>query len=169
MTDNPFNDAQAWSSYLGEGDHIVTIESAEDASSQQGKPQIALVFANAQGSKQDWCNYSSDFLAKVVALFDAAGIPRPQDGEFDPNDNFRLTSACIQRLVGKRLGIVIRPEPDFNDATVMRDRVQNYIPANRIDGGPDDRGLPAVPRSPSSQPPGSNGAPSPAQQKTRPF
>lgn len=146
MSDNPFASAEAWETstgeYLGVGNHRVTIEEAEDASSAQGKPQIALLFRNSGGIKKDWCNYNSGFLARVVALFDAAGVERPQVGEFDPQDNCRLSEACRKRLVGKEVGIVVRLEEDYKDATKQVPRVKGYVPASKIDGSGDTRGLP---------------------------
>jgi hypothetical protein len=143
---NPFAGADAWETstgeYLGVGNHRVRIDQADDASSQQGKPQIALIFRNDEGMKSDWCNYSSEFLSKVVALFDAAGIERPQVGEFDPQDNCRLTEACRKRLLGREVGIVVRLEDDYKDPTKQVPRVAGYVPASRIDGGADTRGLP---------------------------
>src|SRR5215831_12370185 len=134
---NPFDDADPWTvstdNWLGVGNFIVKIVYAEDATAKtSGNPQIALKFENEQGAKLDWCAYSGDFLARVVSLFDAAEVQRPQPGEFDPNDNYRLTQACIDRLVGKTIGIVNREEPDYKDPTVMRVRVQGYTTASAI-------------------------------------
>lgn len=139
---NPFGDAEAWTTstdtYLSIGNHKVKIELAEDDSSKkdqagartsESKPQIKLQFGNSQGTKMDWCPYSEDFLDRVVALFDCAGIERPGDGEFDMGDHMRLTKACIDRLVGHEIGIVIR-EDEYQGKT--REKVKGYVKAEQI-------------------------------------
>jgi hypothetical protein len=136
---NPFESAEAFETYtdtyLGIGNHRVKIEVAEDASSKkEHKPQIALQFRNANGTKRDWCNYNEKFLGKVVALYDSAGVERPKEGEFDVGDHCRLSKACIERLVGREVGIVIRPEADQDG--VERERVKGYVKPDQVDDAP---------------------------------
>jgi hypothetical protein len=151
--DNPFASADAWtvSTSLPEGSHVVTIQSVMGSSSANGRPKLELTLINPQGSARDFIPYSGDFLRRIVAPFDAAGIARPQPGEFNPADNYRLSETCIARLVGQTVGIVIKPEADQDGK--MWNRVQGYLPASRIDGGADTRGLPAANGTPEQPPP----------------
>jgi hypothetical protein len=130
---NPFAAAEAWETstdtYLPAGNFKVKIELAEDESRKNGKPTIKLQFGNDQGTKGDFCPYDEGFLDRVAALFDCAGLERPKEGEFDPGDHCRLTKACIDRLIGAEIGIVIRPE-EYNGK--VNDRVKGYVKADQI-------------------------------------
>lgn len=137
--ENPFGSADAWEvstdSMLPVGNHVVRITEADDQTAKSsGNPQLHLKLENAGGSIQDWVPYSESFLGKVVSVFDACGIERPQDGEFDPNDHFRLTAKCIRRVLDKEVGIVVREEEDNREPGKMRRRVQGYVPTSRITG-----------------------------------
>ena len=85
-------------------------------------------------------------LGKVTSLFEAAGIPVPQPGEFDPADHCRLTSSCIARLVGRKVGAVVRNEDSYSEPGKQILRIQGYVqPARITDDAPiDTRGLPDV-------------------------
>lgn len=134
---NPFAEAEAWtvSTLLPVGNHVVEIREANDASTNGGDPQVHTRLVNADGDIQDWVYYRGDMLGKVVALFDAAGIPRPGPGEFDPNDKCRLTDACRNRLLGKRVGIVVREEDKYGGAPGEKvRRVQGYLKADGVAG-----------------------------------
>src|SRR5215831_15241911 len=120
--DNPFATADAWEvstqqewnpekPWLPIGNHVCTIvEANDDTAKSSGNPKLVLLMDNVQGKTIGYESYHSNFLGKIVALFDAAGIPRPQEGEFDPEDNCRLSPGCRARLVGKSVGVVIRNE-----------------------------------------------------------
>ena len=136
---NPFAQADAWDvstdTMLPVGNHVVTIIEADDQTAKSsGNPQLHLKMQNENGSIQDWVAYHGDFLGKIVSVFDAAGIERPGDGEFDPDDNYRLTASCIRRVRDKKVGIVIREEEDNREPGKMRKRVQGYVTPDKITG-----------------------------------
>jgi hypothetical protein len=53
----------------------------------------------------------------------------------------RLTQTCIDRLVGKTIGIVNREEPKYNEPQTMVVRVQGYVKASMV--GENDPDAPA--------------------------
>jgi hypothetical protein len=155
---NPFEEAEVWESslgqYLGEGNYVVKITETDEGTSQNMRPKLILRLEAVEGESQgrehtDYIPYHAGFLDKVVGPFHAADIPLPQEGEFDPADECRLTEGCRKRLVGKIVGVSIRNEPDQNDPNKQWPRVQSYVNANRVRGhrsetGTDSRGLPEV-------------------------
>jgi hypothetical protein len=150
-TSNPFESADRWEPFLDryireEGNYVFTIQEAEDASSQQGKPQIFLQLEASAGTIRDWVNYSAEHLGKVTSLYEAAGVRIPQPGEFDPGADCRLTSACIGRLVGRKVGGVVRLEDSFKDPSKQILRVKGYVQTARLtdDAPADTRGLPSA-------------------------
>jgi hypothetical protein len=159
---NPFASAETWDvsteRWLQEGNYVVRITNAQDETSQNGRPKLRLELEASEGVHTDHIPYHSEFLRRVVGPFRAAGIQDPQPGEFDPNDECRLTEACRRRLIGKTVGVVIRNEADQNDPQKMWPRVAGYVDKARItghqsDAGFDTRGLPDV----SSPPPAGDG------------
>lgn len=67
------NDAKT-SSFLGEGQHEVTITSAVDGQSKSGKDMITVEFTASNGkSCKDW--FVTEFTKKLYSLALAAGIP----------------------------------------------------------------------------------------------
>lgn len=139
-TENPFADVEAWDvtggggNYLPNGNHIVTIRIADDATARtSGNPQIYVEIEDDRGrEKKHWVNYHANFLSQVVAVFDAAGIDRPQDGEFDPENNFRLTEGCRKRLIGKKVGVVMRDgDPSQKDGKIYPE-VKGFTTVERL-------------------------------------
>jgi hypothetical protein len=133
---NPFEQSEGWEvslgQYLGVGNHLVTINAAADASAKSnGKPQLHLEMSNEMGEKQDWVNYSSENLRKIVGLCQATDLALPQDGEFDPNDDCRLTEKYIKRFVGRKVGIVVREEEYQGKKSA---RVQGYVHTSKLSG-----------------------------------
>lgn len=146
---NAFEEADAWvpSNTLDPGDHLVTIASA--VSTQTGNyPQTELELSNTSGSIKDWITTmvpsehkkgSSIGIQQIAALFDAAGVARPKEGEFDPG-TMRIHQTALNRLAGKRVRIIVRREknnkPDPETGVYKEyNRVKGYLsPA----GGPSD-------------------------------
>jgi hypothetical protein len=141
MSFNPFGAAEAWSvstdDLLPIGNHRCKIESVEDATGKSSpfNPQAIVQLRGANGGIKDWIVYHDEFLSKIVSIYDAAQIERPQVGEFDPDNKFRLTQACLNRLVGKEVGVVVREEEDNrpDHAGEMRRRVKGYVLAADVD------------------------------------
>lgn len=146
---SPFESAERWDvstdTLLPVGNHVVTIIQAENGTTRtSGNPQIELKLENAQGSMRDWMVYNEKLLGKVSSLYEAAGVQLPQTGEFNPEDHCRLTQKCVDRLTSKKVGIVIREEPQRDDPTKMRRVIKGYVTPDRItsDMPADTRGLP---------------------------
>ena len=120
------------------GSHVVTIVQADDSTAGTKNPQVELRFENPSGSIRAWETYHDQFLAKVVALFDSAGIERPKAGEFDPQDRCRINRQVLDRLVGQQIGIVVDDEDDnrpdhFGE---KRRRVQGYLKPEELGSVP---------------------------------
>jgi hypothetical protein len=142
VSSNPFEDATAWETSAGGpmlavGDHVVTIVQADDSTAGTKNPQIELRFeaAGGGGSIRAWETYHDEFLARVVALFDSAGVDRPKPGEFDPADRCRIKQQVLDRLVGQTVGIVVGEEDDNRPDHYgeKRRRVQGYLKPEEID------------------------------------
>lgn len=135
---NPYEGGTPWETRTGrlleDGDFVVTIQEAEDGTSQSQKPIIKIRFANEQGSIGHRLPYSGEFPDKLLAIAKAAGVPYPKDGEFDPDDHFRVTPQWISRLVNKRVGIVVRPELNERDNKTYQ-AVKGYVRPEEISGG----------------------------------
>jgi len=146
---NPFAEADPWTTstemWLGVGNHIVKITQADDETTESsGNPKLVLRFENANGAQRAWENYHERFLDKIVALYDSAGIERPQEGEYDPEDHCRLTEKCRKRLLNRYVGIIVRKEKSNNDPTKEFDRVKGYVtPAMLGDMPANTQGLPS--------------------------
>lgn len=143
-----FENTPAWevstSTLLPVGNHVVTVDVAESTKTRNDNNQIELSLSNAQGSIRDWVVYAEENgVAKVVALFGAAGQALSNE---DQDENGQLTPACVARLDGKKVGIVINEEPDYKDATKTRRRVKGYVAPGQVDADVpiDTSGLPAV-------------------------
>lgn len=154
---NPFEETDPWEvsldTILGVGNHAVKIVEAEDGTTSNNNPQIVLRFENDQGSIRAWEAYHSEFLSKIVSLYQAAGVALPQEGEFDPSDSCRLTQDCIDRLRGRMVGIVVREEDDFKNPGQKRSRVKGYVPAAKV-GGKQQAPAPQFVAASASRPPG---------------
>ena len=153
-SENPFEAAERWEPFLEkyiseEGNYVFEILEAEGTSAKGGQqgPQIFLQLEAKEGRIRDWLNYNEGrSLGKVTSLYESAGIPVPQPGEFDPSDHCRLTQACIDRLVGRRVGAVVRKEDSYKTPGETILRVQGYVAPSRLtdDLPVDTRGLPDV-------------------------
>jgi hypothetical protein len=151
-TENPFQTAERWEPYLDqyireEGNYVAEITEIEGGSTQANNPKLIIQLVAKQGSIRDWLNYDEGrTLGKVTSLYEAAGVPLPKEGEFDPSDHCRLTDACIGRLRGRRVGIVVRNETSLKDPAKQVLAVQGYVLPSRItdDAPADTRGLPDV-------------------------
>jgi hypothetical protein len=148
-TTNPFETTEAWEPFLDryireEGNYVFEIKEAEDQTSSGDNPQIFVQLEAPEGTIRDWVTYNSEQLGKVVGIYKAAGVRLPQPGEFDPSDKSRLTPACIARLVGRKVGGVVRKEDSYKDPTKTILRIQGYVQPGRItdDIPADTRGLP---------------------------
>lgn len=112
------DEAEAWtaSTLLEVGWHDVEIVEAEDGVSRNGHPQVRLRVSNADGDIQDWLVYTEATKGKFVQVLEAAGVP-PGSGEWE---------FPTERLLGKKVRVKVGEEPDYNDPTRNRRRVQAY-------------------------------------------
>jgi hypothetical protein len=152
-----YGNAEAWEprtgNLLGPGEHLVEIlEADDDTVESSGNPQIVVRVGNADGAITDWLVITQKTIAKVVAIFDAAKVARPQADEFDPATG-RIKQSAIDRLIGKRVLVVVREQTEmYQGSQQTRTRVQGYLGADRGSDAPiDSRGLPSVPE-PTPQP-----------------
>jgi hypothetical protein len=141
MSENPFATEKAWAvgeGILPAGDHVVEVlEASGTGTSSGGYPQIEVKVGNADGEIRDWIVVIPSTIGKVVQLTDAVGLPRPEDAQVEADGpGFRLDPKYLDQLIGKKVGVLVRQEPDRNDPTKMRDRVKGYVPASDI--GPSD-------------------------------
>jgi len=151
MSSFDYGGAEAWKvqdQLLPIGDHVVTIINPMSGDSSGGFPQVELRVENELGSLRDWLVITPNTIGKVVMVFDAAGVDRPQDGEFDPETG-KLTDACVDRLHNRKVGVIVREEPDNRDPTKMRRRIMGYTDVAQItsDIPADTAGLPTAPSS----------------------
>jgi len=139
---NPFRQAEAWEPQLDqmmpEGNHVATIEEAQDGTSSGNYPQIELRLVNDKGAIRDWLVITQVSIGKIVALATAAGVELPEDSDIADIASLRLKQSYIDKLVGKKVGVVIRSEPDYKDPTKTRLRVQGYVDPSRIADAPSD-------------------------------
>lgn len=151
-----YSGAEAWKvqdSMLPVGDHVVTISDPMTGQSSGGYPQIELRVENELGSLRDWLVITPAAIGKVVQVFDAAGIERPQDGEFDPQTG-ALEQSYVDRLHNRKVGVIVREEPDNRDPSKMRRRIMGYTDVHQItsDIPADTTGLPDVSAPSASRP-----------------
>jgi hypothetical protein len=136
MSPSPFEQADAWEvqteRILPDGNHIVTIEEANNGRSRNQHPQIELKLANPEGSIRDWLVITESTVGKVVQLAQAAGVDVP--GEDDIQQGLQLKDEWVFRLSGKTVGVVVREEPDNRPDHYgeSRPRVQGYVEPARI-------------------------------------
>jgi hypothetical protein len=135
---------------LPAGEYVVTIASAENSDTQNGNPQIEVEVGNDLGTRKDWIVYGSASdtngfgLRHVVGLFASAGVElKDADAKMEDNGQGgqrpRMTDAALKKLVGKKVGVVIKDEPAYDKATKRPDpsklvpRVQGYLKPDKVD------------------------------------
>jgi hypothetical protein len=131
---NPFQSADPWEVSLDQllpaGNHVVVIEEAEMGTSSGKHPQIEIKLRNSYGAIRDWMVITEASVGKVVALAQAVEVDLPTDNDIE--QGLALKQVYVDRFVGKKVGIVVRDEPDYKDPTKTRPRVQGYVEAKRI-------------------------------------
>jgi hypothetical protein len=154
-----YGSAEAWKvstdTMLPVGNHVVTIMDPIMGEAGTGNPQIELRVENEQGKMRDWLVITPNTIGKVVSVFDAAGVERPQPGEFNP-DSGVLTDRCVDRLHNRKVGVVVREEVDNRDTSKMRRRIMGYLDAHQMnaDMPADTSGLPTESAPSVSRPAG---------------
>jgi hypothetical protein len=130
-----YGSTEAWETstdvMLTVGNHVVTIVDPVPGESSAHNPEIQLKVENDKGSMRDWIQITDKTVGKVVQLFDAAKEPPPGEGEFNP-DTGALTQACLDRLNGKKVGVVIREEANQDPSKPPRSRIKGYVEASRV-------------------------------------
>jgi hypothetical protein len=138
---NPFASEQAWevndSPILGHGDYVCTINVKDGkGNSSGGHPQVEINLEDDGGAGYitDWIVVIPATIGKWVQLTDAAGVDRPADDEVTPEGTgFRFKASYLVKLDGKKVGVIVRSEPNRNDPTKPpKDRVKGYVPADQI-------------------------------------
>lgn len=147
---NPFATSEAWApgsggSILGPGNYVLDVLSVDGAQdSTGGYPQLVVEFGNEDGTVKDWLVLIQSAAGKTVALIEAAGLETPTDDQVAADGpGFRIDPKYLAQFEGKKVGVVIGEEPDRNDPTKMRTRVQGYLTPDKINQelAPDTTGL----------------------------
>ena len=176
-----FNPDEAWevgtSTLLQRGNHVTEITEIDARqTSSGGYPMIEVKTANDDGDIRNWIVISdAKTFGKFTSLVLAAGVPEadyPQPGiDFDI-ENGRVTQEYAQKLLGRKVGTVVRDEEDKRNPGTMRPAVAGYVLTSAItDDVPiDTRGLPPVPaREPQPQTSMAGSAMGSAADKKIPF
>jgi hypothetical protein len=73
-------------------------------------------------------------VGKVLQLTNAVGLPIPQPGQDfdDEGTGYRFRPTYVGLLVGKKVGVLVREEPDFKDSSKTRDRVKGYCDISEV-------------------------------------
>jgi hypothetical protein len=134
---NPFATEEAWEvsgGFLPAGDHICTVRSVDGSgTSSGGHPQIEVEVGNDLGTIRDWIVVIPSTVGKVTQLTDAVGLDRPTDEQVKPDGSgFRLDPKYLARMINRRVGVLVRPEPDQRNPGQTRDRVRGYVDASKI-------------------------------------
>lgn len=122
---------------LPAGNYVATITEAQDGTSSGGYPQIELRFEDdeGQGAIRDWLAITEGTFGKVKALAEATGvIPNDTEAQHFADNNGRAAKTWLRKLIGKKLGIIVRDEADYKDPTKTRQRVQGYVEVDRVKG-----------------------------------
>jgi hypothetical protein len=139
-----FNNTESWDvstgEYLMAGNHVVTIQDIEPGKSTRDNPQIRMTFGNANGIQKDRLTITEATFGKVVALAQATGVaPTEEEQAYFQENNGEPPASWLKRLLGKRLGIVVRMEDDQNGERNERTgevlqwaRVKGYVTAESI-------------------------------------
>ena len=158
-----FDPNETWdvstSQLLPKGNHVCEIRAVEAGpnTSTGGHPMVMVRVGNDAGEIRDWLVISSPAtFGKFTALVLAAGVPEaewPKPGEDFNAESGRVGQAYADKLVGRKVGVVVREDYDNSDPPKLRPEVAGYVlPAKITDDMPaDSTGLPNVPSS-QSQP-----------------
>lgn len=130
---------------LQPGTHNVRVERATETLSSGGYDQVELEYTSIEGagSIRDWLTFATDengqikrgSLARARALLDAVMI-EPESGEWE---------FPTQRLVGRKLQIVVVEEPKYDDPSETQLSVFSVDVFNASpESGPDTRDLPGA-------------------------
>lgn len=140
---------EAWKggTVLPAGWHDVQINEHTDGFSSNNNPEIRLKMAafvgeHAGGTISDWIQVTESTAGKVRQLLEAAQVQIPQG-------NFQLPEGYLN---GRRVRLLIREEPDYQDPTKLRSRVKAYEPIGAptpapmpIGGAPAQQAQPQAP------------------------
>jgi hypothetical protein len=136
-----FGSAEAWEyqdrpALLPVGSHVCTIISAvaSHTSGKMGrepKPQIELTVQGELGERRDWIVITPNTVGKVVQVYDACGAERPREGEYNPVTG-ELVQECVDRLQGRRVGVIVRLEDSLRNPGTQEPRIGGYVEPQQI-------------------------------------
>ena len=118
LSDMDQTEAWAAGAILPPGWHDVAIVSSEEGKSSGGYPQIELEYEGSAGTIREWMVVTEKSKGNVKQLLNAAGI-EAQGGEWDWDP---------ASLIGRKVGILVVEEPDYNDPTKVRSNVSAHRP-----------------------------------------
>jgi len=135
---NPFADTEwktsAGADILPPGDHIVTIDDLDGTeTSSGGYPQIVVNASNDQGSIRDWLVTIPSATFRAASLFAACELEKPEDDQVkEDGQGFRISPGYLDQCVGKKVGVIVRTEPKYNDPSQTRTVVKGWVKASEI-------------------------------------
>lgn len=137
MSDFDFSSADAWEQttdvFLREGNYAGPICNADPTTrTSTNKPQLVLELQDdkTNGTIRDWLVITPKSIGKIAQLYDAAGVERPRADEVGSDGT--LSHSAADRLVGKKVGFIVRDEPSLKDPAKIYGRVQGYVDRSRI-------------------------------------
>lgn len=141
-----FENAQSWDvstdTLLPVGNHVCTIESAESGDSKGGYPQIELEVSGEKGTRKDWLVYKEENgVRKVATLFRAAQVAISNDDQDESTG--KLKDEAVARLVGKKVGVIVREEESYKEPGKMVPRIKGYVDPAVIAATPEPAGVTA--------------------------
>lgn len=136
---NPFA-VDAWevgeetaTQYLTAGNHVVTVAQVDGTTtSSGGYPQIELRLENENGSIRDWLVITPATFGKIAQVIQALGADLPDEHTQVSQDDHRIEQSYLDSWKGKKVGIIARDEPAYNDPTKMRTRIKGYIAPEKL-------------------------------------
>jgi hypothetical protein len=109
---------------------VVTILKAEGSRTKKDNPQIELEVGNESGTLRDWLVYAEENgVRKVATLFRIAGIPLRNT---DQDDSGELKDEVIEKLLAKKVGIVVVQEESYSKPGTMFTGIKGYVPPEAI-------------------------------------
>lgn len=138
MTDNPFDGVDAWEpggGFLPAGDHKCRVAEIDGSTESSGNhPQIVVTVGNDLGSSTDKIVVIDSTLGKVWQFLSACGLEKPSADEVAPSgDGYVLDPKYLAKVVGKEVGVIVRPEQGRSDPTRTFDVIQSYVEANKVE------------------------------------
>jgi hypothetical protein len=114
---------------LGRGRHTVRITRAETGTSLRGSAQVEVWLENGEASIRDCVVITPETIGRIVSLIDAASLPRPFGDDVEDPYTGKLSQSYCDKLVGRRVHILVREERTGDDPPRTRRIITGYHPS----------------------------------------